>query len=114
MFRMRARRCVAALAAIPLATIVVAIVTSCRGDVTGLPAVTIVRVSGVPAEGVLIVGETLPLSASTTDASGQTRPDGQVAWSSSNPAVATVRARPRRWRFGRCRDHQGEQRRDVR
>src|SRR5262245_1410474 len=93
MFRIYATRRAAVLAAIPIG-VIVAITTSCHSDaVAPLPVVTAVRMSGMTTDGVLFVGDTLRLSASTTDVSGQTRLDGAVAWSTSNPGVATVSTR---------------------
>jgi hypothetical protein len=47
-------------------------------------------VSGAPAEGVMLVGAALNLTASIKDAAGGIIADRAPAWSSSNTAVATV------------------------
>jgi hypothetical protein len=82
----RVARCTLAI------TVAVLALANCKdGGLAGpTPVVAAVTVIGVPAEGVMLVGGTLDLSASIRDAAGYALSDRAVAWTSSNPAVATV------------------------
>jgi hypothetical protein len=73
-------------------TLTVIIGLSCGGDDTdvGTGPVSVATVEISPAEGTIITGETVQLSATPKDANGATLTDRSVAWSSSDAAVATV------------------------
>jgi adhesin/invasin len=65
---------------------------SCTKDSTTTPpvAVAAVTVSGGPGDGVVIVGQSVQLSAAPKDAGGAALTGRAISWSSSNAGVATV------------------------
>ena len=70
----------------------VALLSSCNSDkVTGNQPVVVARLSLTPTTDTVLVGDSLTLSAAAEDANGL--PIARtIAWSSSNPAVASVSA----------------------
>jgi hypothetical protein len=75
------------------AMVAVAVSAACTdgGSRVGpVAAVAKVTMTGLPNDAVLLVGGSLTLAATVTDASGKTLYDRPIEWSSSNTAVATI------------------------
>ena len=76
------------LALLPLCTLALAV--ACGGDSSGPPAVASVDIPAASSD--VVLGQTLQLSATARDASGNALPNRTITWESSSPSIATVSA----------------------